>query len=753
MEEKSSDSPFDINGHNFNPDMYFNKLLKESNLKQVMDKESEIVKDAQSLHSDMQTLVYENYNKFISATETIRKMKVDFRMMENEMESLTSNMKAITAFSEQISSTLQGTRTQVAELSNKHDVLKRLQFLFKLPKKLKLQMQESNYVQAVQDYKHAKSVLEQYGNLESFKGIRSDCENTVDELRSKLHEKLKSYDTSVNELSSCIQLLIELDEPVNSLSTEFLDYGRIRLKNHLSTLSDYSSCQDMIEFVDLGSNGFLSDLCITVATYNDLFNKDFSLDEFKSVSNNGIVPFITQNMELYFNVVKCRIENEQDVDDSAILVRGLDKFCKKLQATNVLMNNIDFSKSSIEIVIKAARKQCRSHLNILKSHFADTVTNIRQAIATSKPMHINQIGTKELRNNNGPGSSTSGSNGSQSYETVFSEFLTSLVTNTIEKVKGILQDLMVFLQPELIFSNKKSFLESFCVDSVREGLVVSFIHYMITTISSYTEYTTPLPLLFVLSKTCLLYHSSAIHQLLNLVDKWFHIEEFPKKNLQLSTETELCADMYSVAHTLINHYVRMQGMSISQMLRKSVETRDWLHGLEPRTVRAVMKRIIEELTTIDIQIGVLFEEGSKGTADRSSDSSRKTQSRHHRSVSNWSSYTSGSSHSLSVINKIFSERIDIFAPVQFSKVSIMTGIIKISLKTLLECVRLKTFSKYGLQQVQVDTHYLQLYLWRFLHDENLINSLLDDILGSAVHRCLDPVLMEPSVIEIICERG
>lgn len=38
-------------------------------------------------------------------------------------------------------------------------------------------------------------------------------------------------------------------------------------------------------------------------------------------------------------------------------------------------------------------------------------------------------------------------------------------------------------------------------------------------------------------------------------------------------------------------------------------------------------------------------------------------------------------------------------------------------QTLLECVRLKTFSKYGLQQVQVDTHYLQLYLWSFLHDE------------------------------------
>ena len=39
-----------------------------------MDREGEIVRDTQALHSDMQTLVYENYNKFISATETIRKV-------------------------------------------------------------------------------------------------------------------------------------------------------------------------------------------------------------------------------------------------------------------------------------------------------------------------------------------------------------------------------------------------------------------------------------------------------------------------------------------------------------------------------------------------------------------------------------------------------------------------------------------------------------------------------------------------------
>lgn len=38
------------------------------------------------------------------------------------------------------------------------------------------------------------------------------------------------------------------------------------------------------------------------------------------------------------------------------------------------------------------------------------------------------------------------------------------------------------------------------------------------------------------------------------------------------------------------------------MLKKSVETKDWLHSLEPRTVRAVMKRVVEEITSVDNQV-------------------------------------------------------------------------------------------------------------------------------------------------------
>lgn len=74
-------------------------------------------------------------------------MKTDFKEMEESMDSLAKNMDSITSFSEQISSTLSGTRQQISRLSSVHSLLKKLQFLFKLPGNLKDRMSEGNYNQ------------------------------------------------------------------------------------------------------------------------------------------------------------------------------------------------------------------------------------------------------------------------------------------------------------------------------------------------------------------------------------------------------------------------------------------------------------------------------------------------------------------------------------------------------------------------------------------------------------------------------
>lgn len=725
-------SPYDINGACFNAEMYVKKVLKESNLKQVIDHEREIHQDIQSLHSDMQTLVYENYNKFILATDTIGKMKNDFKSLEEDMEMLLFKMDEITHTSEIITSNLHANRDEISKLSETHTLLKRLQFVYTLPTTLNKLLTKGDYEQVVQEYLHAQRVLTQYGNQESLKGILNDCNNIVNELMKILYSHLRDKDITGKELTKSVNLLLQLDEPVLSLCKEFLLHSKNRLFESLNVLELQveNLNQDMIEFIDLGSDTFFSQLCMVIVSFNDMFIENLSKNDENEeieISINQLNMFVEENMIRYLEIVQCYID--KNTSDTAILVRALDRFYRKIQAIGKLFSYKDFTLNALEIISSAARRQTKLHLAMLKAHFHDKLATVRQSLVSLQKLNDNGFAT---------------------------ESLTSLTSDVIEKVKGILQDISAFLEPEVSFSTNHALRKSISVDNVREGLVVGFLHYLSSAARSYTI-CIPCPpafLFLIMTKMCLEYQMSGIGHLLQLVDETYEINKYfeikNKNSSQLSSEVELASDMHSAAQDLVNYYVRVEGLSISQMLKKSVETRDWLHSLEPRTVRAVMKRVVEEITSVDSQVGELFEEGMR--TDRSSDSSRRTQmSRHIRA---WSSGgTATNTQTFSAINRLFSERIDIFSPVQFSRVSITTGIIKISLKTLLECVRLRTFNRYGLQQVQVDIHYLQLYLWRFVSDENLVHLLLDEILSSSVHRCLNPVLMEPSVVEIICERG
>ena len=91
-----------------------------------MDLENEIIRETKKLDSEMQTLVSENYNKFISATDTIRKMRSDFKKMEEEMENLVVKMADINEFNEEINSNFKDKRQEIAKLSGISNLLKKV---------------------------------------------------------------------------------------------------------------------------------------------------------------------------------------------------------------------------------------------------------------------------------------------------------------------------------------------------------------------------------------------------------------------------------------------------------------------------------------------------------------------------------------------------------------------------------------------------------------------------------------------------
>ena len=134
-----------------------------------------------------------------------------------------------------------------------------------------------------------------------------------------------------------------------------------------------------------------------------------------------------------------------------------------------------------------------------------------------------------------------------------------------------------------------------------------------------------------------------------------------------------------------------------------------------------MKRLVDDLSVTESTVALLYDEPTLGAkTEQSSDSSKRVYGlKHLRSQSSWSNsdlYPTIASN----LNRLFGEKIDIFVDVDFWKSSIMTGIVKIGLKSFAEIVRLQTFNAFGLQQIQIDTHYLRLYLWRFMNDERYV---------------------------------
>lgn len=69
----------------------------------------------------------------------------------------------------------------------------------------------------------------------------------------------------------------------------------------------------------------------------------------------------------------------------------------------------------------------------------------------------------------------------------------------------------------------------------------------------------------------------------------------------------------------------------------------------------------------------------------------------------------------------------------------------------MECVRLQTLGRAGLQQLQLDMHYLRPSLRGFtgVRGAAVVDNLLDEVVGAALERAVEGALLEVAVLERI----
>uniref|UniRef100_A0A0M3HWJ5 Vacuolar protein sorting-associated protein 51 homolog n=1 Tax=Ascaris lumbricoides TaxID=6252 RepID=A0A0M3HWJ5_ASCLU len=724
---KPEGNPLDIKCEDFDCDAYLSHLLKKKTLDELVQVEEDMVHNVRRLDSEMQQLVYENYNKFLTATSTVKKMQNDFMEIGREMESLSKRMNRISDLSNDLCNAFGKHRADVAHLADANKTVKSLQFMLSLPHKLQSVLEQKEYGEAVRCYLAALPSLLRYSHVPSVASIADESKQLMADVEKQVRGLLLIKDVRVvssEDLTEAVSLLLKLDVPVSSIHVDFLESCRRNLNAQIDALQKREERQpegvseDVLEFVDDSCSSFLADLSLFTALNQRLFPGQ--------AADGDVIEMLDGLMGRFEDAVRARFLRETDARECAIVVRALDRFYRRISSCNQLIPGIDYSPISISMLNAVSRHEIVLARQRVVERVEGAIHQVRSELATSACA-------------------------ARSSATDLSEMVSRLEHVLLVQLKTALASLLLFTASDMTFSSldPSLFSHGFGVD-VHESLVVNALEELSLLGRSFCEYNAHTAnvnptLIIILAQFYINIEARSVSYIFDLCQEQFRLvaEREKGEKSRLTSLDKLRVSLRATAHALLKHYVRIQGVIVSQLLVKSVEARDWLICAEPTTVRAVIKRLIEDLSSLDSLIKPFMGEGTRKERSTESNSARS----HARRNPNFDACSISST-----LDKLWTERVDFCANIEFNRTSVLTAIVSVALKSFAESVRLQTFSKFGLEQIQVDCYFLQQNLWRYISDEQITMSLLDEIISSAVHRSFDPKLMDPAIVKAICER-
>ncbi|TKR92121.1 hypothetical protein L596_006835 [Steinernema carpocapsae] len=671
------------------------------------------------LDSDMQQLVYENYNKFLTATSTVRNMQKEFADMDNEMGSLAESMKKISSLSQDLCGVFSKHRESVRKLNDANKTVKSLQFIFNLPEKLQTLFDDKNFAEAVKSFTLVKPKLKLYKNVASVANIYVESMEIMKQTEEKLREQMVDKNSSSDDVFETVRLLNDLEVPMDELHEEMMRCWRFNLSEELDKLES-ASYLDVLEFVDSGCSAFLTNLSLVTSLHSQLFAR---------LNESGLIDLVDGLMQRLEQVVLNRfVADTEQQQECSILVRALDRIYRRISVSNHLLPGLDYSAMGLSIVVQVSKHQVKlSRKNVIFA-LNKTIEEIQKELE----FPISAPGPKE--------------------EQKASQFVSKLEQSFLVYVKTALANLLLFTASDVTFSGFETtqFAAGFGID-VHEGVVIGCLEDLCEQGKgplSNAKATPPL-LMLIVAQFMFNMQGKSLAYIIDLCQEQFRLVGHRDRKSKRLTKTEsITAKVQQGAEFLLKNYVDARAMELSQLIVNGVESRDWLSCGEPRAVRSVMKRFVEHLESIDLLLKTIMD-SDIAKKERTPESVRASSSARSRNLHN--TYDTGSISS--TLERMWTEKIEFFEKVHFNCGSVLSAIVKICLKSFLESVRLQTFGRYGLEQIQVDCYFLQQQLWKYVSDEATVTSVIDEIVSSVVHRSVQPRIMEPSAVKEICDRA
>ncbi|XP_022155269.1 vacuolar protein sorting-associated protein 51 homolog [Momordica charantia] len=727
-------SPLDaINTTSFNPDQYMSILVQKSNLEGLLQRHVEMAAEIKNLDTDLQMLVYENYNKFISATDTIKRMNNNIVGMETNMEQLLEKILVVQSRSDGVNTSLFEKREHIEKLHRTRNLLRKVQFIYDLPARLGKCIKTEAYADAVRFYTGALSVCQAYGDS-SFKDCKRASEEAIAIVLKNLQEKLFSDSESIQTRAEAAVLLKQLDFPVDSLKVKLLEKLeqstmdlQLNVEDLSSTLVDRSgsskegnvsqsvygasheaSVREFAEAVRAYRVIFADSDRQLIKLVQDLITKHFDATEqfikkqIYAADLLGVFGIIWTNVLLLGEVLNDAGLPDYSMKAAQVAVKQYVTctFSRLLQNISDALTQVHSRKEeglqeySLQLALEASKKE------VLQGSM-DVLLDFRQLLEDQSGLIINQRnliidwvqeGFQEFfRALVGRFMLLSGRNNSYSQGQVLTE-----ATQAEKVVAGLV----------LVLAQISVFIEQIAIPRITEEITASFSG---GGIRGY-EYGPA----FVPSEICRMFRSAG--------EKFLHL------------------------------YINMRSQRISILLTKRFRTPNWVKHKEPREVHMFVDLLLQEMEAIGSEVKQVLPEGNRKHRRTDSNGSTTTTSSRSNPIREEKLNRSNTQRARSQLlethlAKLFKQKIEIFTRVEFTQGSVVTTAVKLFLKTLQEFVRLQTFNRSGFQQIQLDMQFLRTPLKEFADDEAAIDFLLDEVIVAASERCLDPVPLEPPILD------
>ncbi|KAF5745919.1 Vps51/Vps67 family (components of vesicular transport) protein isoform 1 [Tripterygium wilfordii] len=712
-----------INTVSFDPDHYMNLLVENSNLEGLLQRHVEMAAEIKNLDTDLQMLVYENYNKFISATDTIKRMKNNIVGMEANIEQLLDKIKSVQSRSDGVNTSLFEKREHIEKLHRTRTLLRKVQFIYDLPARLGKCIKSEAYADAVRFYIGAMPIFKAYGDS-SFQDCKKASEEAVAIIISNLQGKLFSDSESIQARAEAAVLLKQLDFPVDSLKAKLLEkleqsIADLQLKsdditNVLAEVKDLSKQENSPSEHEASVREFSK----AIQAYRVIFpDSEMQLIQLSQ-------DLIRRHFEAVERCVKKRINSADFLDVLRIIWTDV-----------LLIDEVLHEAALPNYCLEAGQVAIKQYLT---STFSLLLHEISACLSK---VHNVQGGVEEHP---------------------LQEALEASKKALLQGCMEVLMDFHQLLDTTLELLVK---LRNFIIDLVQEGFQDFFrtLEYHFVSLSGrnnsgqhqgLTEGADKvLPgLVLVLAQLSVFTEQTAVPRVTEEIASSFSgggIRGY--ENGPAFVPGEICRMFRSAGEKFLNQYVNMRTRRISILLRKRFTTPNWVKHKEPREVHMFVDLFLQELGAIATEVKQILPRG--------------VLRRHHRSDSNGSTTSSRSNplrdDKLSRSNtqrarsqllethlaKLFKQKVEIFTKMEYTQESVITTIVKLCLKSLQEYVRLQTFNRSGFQQIQLDIQFLRTPLKETVEDEAAVDFLLDEVIVGTSERCLDPIPLEPSILD------